>query len=162
MTQFAAPAGASDFVSLAELNGHLLLIEPLEFRTGIPTVNGVADAIEVNLVDLDTGVQEYGRLLFNVALKSALKPNIGNKVLATLGQGAAKPGKNAPWILNAATDDASIKKATDYLAGTVIAPKPLPVASPVASAPAASAALDVNDPAVQALLAKLGATPISA
>lgn len=158
MTQFAAPAGATDFVPLADLNGHLLLITPLEYRTGINTVHGESDAIEVDLVDLTTGTKEFGRLLFNSALKSALKPNIGAQVLATLGQAPAKPGKSPAWILNAATDAASIKAATDYLAGSVVAPAPI-AAAPVASAPAA---LDVNDPKVQALLAQLSATPVSA
>ena len=155
MTQFAAPAGMSDFVPLADLNGHLLLITPLEYKTGISTVHGDSDAIEVDLVDLDTGVSESSRLLFNAALKSALKPNIGAKVLATLSQGSAKPGKSAPWILVAATDAASVKRATDHLAGNIAAPHIAPVA-------VAASGIDVNDPAVQALLAKLGATPISA
>ena len=158
MSQFAAPAGATDFVPLADLNGHLLLITPLEYRTGINTVHGESDAIEVDLVDLTTGTKEFGRLLFNSALKSALKPNIGAQVLATLGQAPAKPGKSPAWILNAATDAASIKAATDYLAGAIAAPAPVVA---VASVPA-SAPLDVNNPEIQALLAKLSATPVSA
>jgi hypothetical protein len=57
--------------------------------------------------------------------------------------------------LNDATGDAdAVAKANAYIAGAL--PK---VAAP-ATAPAATTA-DINDPAVQALLAQLGAKPIN-
>ena len=92
-------------------------------------------------------------LFFNVALKNSLKSKIGQKVLARIGQGAAKPGKSAPWILLDATGDAeAVAKANAFIAG----------APAVASAPAAAAApANINDPAVQALLAQLGAKPVN-
>ena len=151
---FTAPASSSEGVKVADLNGHLLIVTPVEYKTGINTVNGIAEAIEVNLIDLDTNEEHHSVLWFNVALRNALKPLIGNKVLGRIGQGAAKPGKNAPWILLDATGDGeAVAKANAYIAGGIKAP------APVATAPAPTATLD--DPAVQALLAQLGAKPIA-
>ena len=125
----------------------MLIIKPVEYKTSIQTSLGEADAIEVDLVDLDTNTEHTSVLFFNVALKSALKPNIGKSVLARMGEGVAKPGKSAPWILVDATADAeAVAKATAYLASGISAP-----ATPAVSA--------VDSPEVQALLAKLGATP---
>lgn len=146
---FSAPSTSNtESVKVADLNGHLLIIEPTEYKTGIQTVHGDADAIEVRINDLDTGLNHDSVLFFNVALKSALRNKIGQKVLAKIGQGTAKPGKSAPWILVDATGDAdAVAKANAFIAGATAAP----VAAPAAS---------INDPAVQALLAQLGATPV--
>jgi len=120
---FSAPSSASsDSVKVADLNGHLLIVSPIEYKANIQTVNGPADAIEVNLVDLDTNEEHNSVLWFNVALKNALKPLIGQKVLGRIGQGIAKPGKNAPWILNDATNDAAaVAKANAYISGSACA-----------------------------------------
>lgn len=148
---FSAPSSNNESVKVADLNGHLLILEALEYKTGIPTVHGEADAIEVRINDLDTGQTHDSVLFFNVALKNALKTKIGQKVLARIGQGAAKPGKSAPWILVDATGDGdAVAKANAFIAGTPA----------VASAPAVATA-NVNDPAVQALLAQLGAKPVN-
>ena len=89
-------------------------------------------------------------LFFNVALKNALKTKIGQKVLARIGQGTAKPGKSAPWILLDATGDAdAVAKANAFIGHAGAAP---------AAAPASA---NINDPAVQALLAQLGAKPVN-
>jgi hypothetical protein len=149
---FSAPSSNTESVKVADLNGHLLILEPLEYKTGIQTVHGDADAIEVRINDLDTGHSHDSVLFFNVALKNALKTKIGQKVLARIGQGTAKPGKSAPWILVDATGDAdAVAKANAYIAGGG-APAP---------APAATASANINDPAVQALLAQLGAKPVN-
>ena len=149
---FSAPSSNTESVKVADLNGHLLILEPMEYKTGIPTVHGDADEIEVNINDLDTGQSHQSVLFFNVALKNSLKSKIGQKVLARIGQGAAKPGKSAPWILLDATGDAeAVAKANAFIAG----------APAVASAPAAAGATaNINDAAVQALLAQLGAKPV--
>jgi hypothetical protein len=148
---FSAPSSNNESVKVADLNGHLLILEAIEYKTGIPTVHGDADAIEVRINDLDTGHTHDSVLFFNVALKNALKEKIGQKVLARIGQGTAKPGKSAPWILIDATGDAdAVAKANAFIAG----------APAVASAPAVATA-NVNDPAVQALLAQLGAKPVN-
>ena len=156
-TPFEAPAtieGSS--VRPADLNGHLLIIKPIEYKTGIATQLGVAEAIEVDLVDLDTNEEHNSVLFFNIALRNALKPNIGKQVLARIGQGTAKPGKSAPWILVNATDNqADIDKATAYLAGQVQAPAP--TASPVTTTTGGATAVT---PEVAALLAQLGAQQV--
>ena len=145
---FSAPSTSTESVKVADLNGHLLIIEPIEYKTGITTVHGDADAIEVRINDLDTNTSHDSVLFFNVALKNALKTKIGQKVLAKIGQGTAKPGKSAPWILVDATGDAdAVAKANAFIAGAV--------APAVAPAPA-----NINDPAVQALLAQLGAKAV--
>jgi hypothetical protein len=150
---FSAPSSNTESVKVADLNGHLLILEAIEYKTGIPTVHGDADAIEVRINDLETGHTHESVLFFNVALKNALKTKIGQKVLARIGQGQAKAGKSAPWILVDATGDAdAVAKANAFIAGTPA----------VASAPAAApAAANINDPAVQALLAQLGAKPVN-
>jgi hypothetical protein len=62
----------------------------------------------------------------------------------------AKPGKSAPWILVDATGDAdAVAKANAFISGATAA---VPAAAP---APA-----NINDPAVQALLASLGAKTV--
>lgn len=153
---FTAPATAGESVKPADLQGHLLIIKPVEYKTGIQTSLGEAEAIEVNLVDLDTNTEHNSVLFFNIALRSALKPNIGKSVLARIGQGVAKPGKSAPWILVNATDSqADITKATAYLAGSVVPPAPTAAAVPNAGSPGSGAL----SPEQLALLAKLGATP---
>jgi hypothetical protein len=150
---FSAPSSNTESVKVADLNGHLLILEAIEYKTGIPTVHGDADAIEVRINDLDTGYSHESVLFFNVALKNALKTKIGQKVLARIGQGQAKAGKSAPWILIDATGDAeAVAKANAFIAGTPA----------VAAAPAAAPApANINDPAVQALLAQLGAKPVN-
>ena len=156
---FAAPSNASESVKVADLAGHLLIITPTEYKTGIQTVHGLAEAVEDEVVDLDTK-QTYGSVLwFNVALRNALKNKIGQKVLARIGQGAAKPGKSAPWILVDATGDANaVALANAHLSA---APTPTPVATPApavaATTPAATGGIT---PEVAALLAQLGAKPV--
>ena len=91
-------------------------------------------------------------LWFNVALRNALKTKINQKVLARIGQGTAKPGKSAPWILIDATGDAaSLAKANAYLGS---AP------APAQAAPAPAAGGGAITPEVAALLAQLGAKPV--
>jgi len=147
---FSAPSNNTESVKVADLNGHLLILEPIEFKTGIQTVHGEADAIEVRINDLDTGFNHESVLFFNVALKNALKNKIGQKVLARISTGTAKPGKSAPWILIDATGDADAVAKANAFIGNAGAP------APVAAAPASA---NINDPAVQALLAQLGAKP---
>jgi hypothetical protein len=143
---FSAPSSSTESVKVADLAGFLLIIEPIEYKVGIQTVHGETDAIEVNLVDLDNNKTYNNVLFFNVALKNALKAKVGQKVLARIGQGVAKPGKSAPWILNDATGDvAAVAKANAYIGGASV-PAPAVVDSPAGITPE-----------VAALLAQLGA-----
>ena len=152
---FASPGNQSESVKVADLANHLLIITPIEYKTGIQTVHGIAEAVEVNVYDLDTNTEHNSLLWFNVALRNALKTKLNQKVLARIGQGPAKPGKSAPWILLDATSDAAaIAKANAYLAAP---PAPVATPAPVASVANPTAGLT---PDVAALLAQLGAKPI--
>jgi hypothetical protein len=161
---FSAPV-VNEGVKVADFNGHLLIVTPVEYKTGINTVNGVAEAIEVNVVDLDTNEEHLSLLWFNVALRNALKPLLGQKVLGRIGQGAAKPGKNPPWLLIDATGDpAAVAKANAYIAGGIQAPAPVQTASGAGSVTqTATAPVTVTDisqlsPEIQALIAQTNAT----
>jgi len=149
VSEFSAPASSEATVKPADLQGHLLIIKPVEYKTGITTSLGEAEAIEVDLIDLDTNTEHNSVLFFNVALRSALKSNIGKSVLARISTGVAKPGKSAPWILVNATDSqADIDKATAYLAGSAKSVSAAPVVDGV-----------TVTPEIQALIDKLGAKP---
>jgi hypothetical protein len=148
---FSAPSMSENGPKVADLAGQLLIITPTDYKTGIKTIHGDAEAVEVSLVNLDTNKSYDSVLFFNVALRSALKQKIGQKVLARIGQGTAKPGKSAPWILlDATTDAAALAKANAYLGSA-------PVATATAAAPAVPAANGSITPEVAALLAQLGA-----
>jgi hypothetical protein len=164
---FTPPATSSgDYVKIADLNGHLCIFTPIEFIDSIQTAMGDSQAIKTNVVDLDSDTEHEDVLVFNKALITSLKANIGAQVLARVGQGIAKPGKSAPWILNdATTDSAAVAKATAYIAAKATAglvgttPAPAPTAGGL-SAEALSAlagVADVNDPAIAAALAQLAA-----
>lgn len=102
---FAAPATAAG-IDLTELNGALLLITVASVETGIQTVHGPAEAIRCGVAVLDgpqAGTEHRDTLLFPKVLCAQLRPNVGAKVLARLGQGLAKPGQSPPWMLSEAT-----------------------------------------------------------
>jgi len=148
---FSAPSMNENGPKVADLAGKLLIITPTDYKTGIKTIHGDAEAVEVSLVNLDDNKNYDGVLFFNVALRNSLKQKIGQKVLARIGQGTAKPGKSAPWILlDATTDPAALAKANAYLGSA-------PVAAATAAAPAVPAANGSITPEVAALLAQLGA-----
>jgi len=151
---FAQPSSGSDSVKPADLLGHLLLVTPLEFKESITTAFGESSAIAVDLVDLDTTEEFNDVLFFGRGLIANLKSNIGAQVLGRMAQGIARPGQSAPWVLEAATD-ADTQKAIAYVqakaTGNIASPAPTP-------APATTPAADVNDPAIQALIAQLTAS----
>ena len=65
-----------------------------------------------------------------------------------MGQGTARPGQSAPWILiDASSQPDAVKAATEYLAGLDLAADP----------DVAQAADDSGNPALAAALGKLGA-----
>ena len=147
MEAFASPAAASTGPKPADLQGQLLIFKPIEYRSGIETVNGPADAISCDVINLDTGEAHSDVLFFNIAIRNALRPLIGQRVLGRIQQGVAKPGKTAPWIIaDASQDAAAIAKASAYKPGTT-----------PAAAPAAAGGVP---PEVAALLAQLGAKPL--
>jgi len=151
---FSAPSMSESGPKVADLAGQLLIITPTDYKIGIKTIHGDAEAVEVSLVNLDTNKSYDSVLFFNVALRNSLKQKIGQKVLARIGQGTAKPGKSAPWILlDATTVAAALAKANAYLGSA-------PVATATAPAAAVPAANGTITPEVAALLAQLGAKPV--
>jgi hypothetical protein len=154
MTVFAAPAagGGSD-VRPADLEGHLLIVEPLEYVASIPTSMGDKDAVRVTIHDITDTATYEDVLWFPKVLVGSLKGRIGQKVLAVLGKGTAKPGQSAPWILvDATTDNDCVKAATAYLdsiAGNAFTAAVDPEVEQLAA--------DSGNPALAAALGKLGA-----
>jgi hypothetical protein len=157
---FAELSQGGDQPKVADLANQLLIIEPTEYKASINTVHGETDAVEVRVINIDTGEIHSELLFFNVALKNALKNKIGQKVLARIGQGTAKPGKSAPWILIDATGNpADLAKANAFVsaaAGREPA-TPAPAAAPEAKQVVTADALS---PEVLALLNQLGAKPL--
>jgi hypothetical protein len=112
---FAAPSQGGS-VRPADLEGHLLIVEPIEYVQSISTSFGDKDAIRVNIHDVTDQASHEDVLLFGTALIGSLKSQVGKRVLGVLGKGTAKPGQAAPWVLDDATSDAkAVKAATAYL-----------------------------------------------
>src|SRR5689334_19277462 len=108
MSEFVSAAPPSGGITWADHTGKLLIIEPTSFETGIQTSFGSADAVKAN-IHVITGPGESEEfpeaLVFPKLLASQLKGQIGRKVVGRLGQGTAKPGQSAPWLLEEATAD---------------------------------------------------------
>lgn len=133
MTDFANPSTATG-IDLKAMLGSLLLITVNGIEENIPTAYGPTSAVRADVVVLDgasKGETIDDTLIFPRVLQSQLKAHAGkSKVLGRLGQGTAKPGQSAPWILSEATD-ADKQAATAYLTY---------IASQQVAAPAAAAA----------------------
>lgn len=114
---FAAPAAASGGLDLKTNIGRLLIIEPTSVEDGIQTSYGATSAVRANVTVVDTpnGAEVHeDTLIFPRVLQSQLKTRIGQKVLGRLGQGQAKPGQSAPWIIQDPTEG-DIQAGVTYL-----------------------------------------------
>lgn len=157
MNEFSAPAAGGQF-NFPDHLGHLLIIEVESYETGIVTSLGEKDAVRAVVHDVDAQETTEDALIFPRVLVGGLKGRVGQKVLGVLGQGVAKPGQNAPWVLNDASGDpAAAARATAYLkawkSGQFAAPEQTAAAVADPSAPP----VDLTDPNVQAALAALQA-----
>ena len=163
MSEFAAPGAAGGSFTVSDHLGHLLIIEVEAHETGVVTTLGEKDAIRATIHDVDAQETIDDALIFPKVLVSSLKGRVGQKVLGVLGQGVAKPGQSAPWVLNdASADPAAAARATAYLAalaaGQFSAPEvATPAPAPAAPAAAAPPQVDLTDPNVVAALAQLAA-----
>lgn len=105
---FSTPA-ASSGVEWESLKDSLLIIDVAAVEHDVPTVHGVAANVvkaTISVVDgAKAGEVMADTLIFPKVLVSSLSPRVGHKVLARLGQGEAKPGKSAPWVLTDPTDE---------------------------------------------------------
>lgn len=114
---FASPAPASGGLDLKSLLGALLIVEPLSIEEGVQTVHGPATAVRatVHVVDGPNANDVHEDvLIFPKVLVGQLRTRINQRVLGRLGQGLARPGQSAPWILQEA-EAADIAAGTDYL-----------------------------------------------
>ena len=108
MTTYADPAaGGGDKLPLKDVLGSLLLIDVIAQENDVQTSFGPANPIRANVAVLDGGLKGErfdDTLIFPRVLISQLRPNVGAKVLARLGQLPAKPGQSPAWTLQPATD----------------------------------------------------------
>lgn len=99
----AAPGGTR--IELADYEGKLLVIEPLEVEKDIETTHGTADATRANVyVVLSKDGSKFEEhediLLFQRVLQGQLRKAIGKTVVfGRLVKGEKKAGKNPPWVL---------------------------------------------------------------
>jgi hypothetical protein len=154
-----------DQVKVAELVGSLILVWVREFREDITTTFGPADAVacDIHVLDGSKGGEKFeNTLVFQKALIGSLRNAVGGEpVLGRIGQGVAKPGQSAPYILQPYTDaDAAL--ATGYLQRMTKpfqAPNGNGHATPAAAAPAGDVDYSTLPPEVQELLKQSGAMP---
>lgn len=95
---------------ITDYAGVPLLIRPRRFESGIQTDYGVTDAVEADWILLDgsdNGEVHTGMVFSGVLVKALARylesPN--PLTLGVIGQGTAKPGKSAPWLLNPLEDE---------------------------------------------------------
>ena len=110
---------ASPGVRINNYEGQLLLLKPTELRENINTKIGQADAVVVEMTILDgdeASTTHTDVLVFGKALQGQLRGKIGTgrMVLGRLGKGIAKPGMDAPWVLQEPTE-ADKKLARSFL-----------------------------------------------
>lgn len=165
---FARPS--SDFFAAKDYQGKLCLFENIGQPGERKTDYGMSPCIDadVTVIDADGGPAVFTRSsVFGAALVGTLgRATPGKPLLGRIGQGQAKAGQSAPWILNDYTDaDAAL--AGQYLTQRSTGQFSSPAAAvqgqgqPNVAAPQQSA-IDVNDPAVQAALAALAAQGVAA
>lgn len=109
MTDMFDAPGSATGVKWEDLNGRLLLIQPLSEEKDIPTAFGSTNAVRANVTVLDgpsAGEEFADTLIFPKVLQSQVKGNCGTGRfnLGRLGKGTAKPGQSAPWMLGDPTD----------------------------------------------------------
>jgi hypothetical protein len=123
MSAFATPATATG-IDWNDANGSLLLIEPLSIEVAVKTSLGEKDAVRANVAVLDgtlAGEQYSDVLIFPRVLQGQVRSRLGQKVLGRLGQGVAKAGQSAPWMLSEATE-ADTRLGMQWIARGVQAP----------------------------------------
>jgi hypothetical protein len=148
--QFSAPAAGS-VLKPAEIENHLLIVEPIEYIESMPTQKGTSDAVRCTVHDITANTTHEEVLWFSTVLVGSLRSRIGAKVLGVMSKGVAKPGQSAPWILqDASSTPEAVKAAQEYLAGSTAAATP--AATPTVATPEA---LDLAQ-----ALSMLGATPV--
>lgn len=148
---FAPPAPPGESIPWKELAGALLLIEPKSFETGIQTSYGASDAVRADVAALDGplgGTEFNDTLVFPKVLQGQLKSRTGQIVLGRLGQGQAKPGQSAPWMLEEATPQ-DVELGKQWLARKQPQPAAAAPAAAASGAPEQAAGQQWQQPATQ-------------
>ena len=154
--EFGRIVEGGEFVKPAQLNGHLVIIYPIGYIPFIQTRfsgqgNKPSDGIAVDVVDLDDKNEQGlpGKVYRNsnfmqAQLIASLKSQIGNKVLGTIGQGVARNGMNAPWVVvDMSGDPTARERASAWLqANPNFQPSPFVQRSQVLGDPVAPAPTD--------------------
>ena len=83
---FDAPSQGGGSVKPADVQGHLLIVEPIEYVQNISTSFGEKDAIRVNVHDVTDATSHDDVLLFGTALIGSSKHNSENAFLASWGK----------------------------------------------------------------------------
>lgn len=137
--QFSAPAAGS-VLKPAEIENHLLVVEPTEYIEKMQTQMGESDAVRCTVHDITSKTTHDEVLWFSTVLVGSLRSRIGAKVLGVMGKGVAKPGQTAPWVLQDASGvPEAVKAAQEYLATQ--APSQAAGSAPVAQEDELAAAL---------------------
>ena len=123
-----------------EVKGHLLVVEPIEYIPSVTTAFGDSEAVRANVHDVTAQESYEGVMWFSRALVQSMKNAIGKQLLAVMGQGVAKPGQSAPWVLNDATKEPKLVEAATAYMQQVQAGKFSTPATAAAAAPAATPA----------------------
>jgi len=176
---------SNDFFAAKSYDGKLVLFESIGQPYTAKTDFGDSDAIDadVTVIDADGGPKVFTKSrVFGAALVGTLSRSLpGKPLLGRIGQGQAKAGQSAPWILEDYTDqDAALAGAylTQRASGAFsrpATPAPAPQQAPVETRPAPdfaqAAPVAVNPPATPAgidpeayaaALAALGGTVVAA
>ena len=111
------PQDEGDRFDPREAIDHLLVIRPIEHKTGIITTNAPngTDAVSADVLDLDHtgGPKVYNdTLLFTGALVDGLKPFVGQVVVIRLEMRKSKSGRTYPSPI--ASRDGDQQRAQDY------------------------------------------------
>ena len=145
--EFSAPAAGS-VLKPAEIEGHLLVVEPNEYIEKMATQMGESDAVRCTVHDITDKTTHDEVLWFSTVLVGSLRSRVGQKVLGVMGKGVAKPGQTAPWLLqDASSVPEAVKAAQEYLAAQPAQPAAQPTAEKdeLASALASLGATPIND-----------------
>lgn len=157
--------GSGDHVAPRDLLGHLLILQPVAYESQVPTVHGPADAVGLDLVDLDAEgapVIHRDQRWFNKVIVGSLRTRVGGLVLARIGEGIAKrPGQDPPFVLLDASGDATaVARAQAWMSAnptfTVGPSTPRPPVG-ASAAPAAMVAAHTNPSAVPVPVAPVAA-----
>jgi hypothetical protein len=139
MTQFAdfVEPEVGDRFAPKDNIGHVIVVKPLEYKTGIVTGNSPngTDAIGANVVDLDAPGEPavyLDALIFGGSFVDAFKPFLGQVVVVKIEQRTSKAGRlySAPVVAG----PADIERAKALFA------KGDPFAAEIQTVPAASVA----------------------